>query len=114
LTASPTTRPLTLTAGELLCAVDGGDREVGVHRRAHRPADHYADGSTDPFSRWTKTRCTTPKSDTGLPADITTLPEPETWGLGIDDGPNCTNTVLYDFFKQQNPPQKASLYYIGS
>lgn len=61
--------------------------------------------------RWTRTRCTTPKDDTGLKGDITTMPEPNTWGLGIDDGPNCTNTKLYDFLKQNN--QKASLYYIG-
>jgi hypothetical protein len=40
------------------------------------------------------------------------LPEPETWGLGIDDGPNCTNSLFYDFLKENN--QKASLYYIGS
>lgn len=49
-----------------------------------------------------------------MPTDVTNLPEPDTWGLGIDDGPNCTNAGLYDFFKQQQPPQKASLYYIGS
>lgn len=60
---------------------------------------------------WSITRCTTPKQ-TGLPADVSSVPEPRTMGYGFDDGPNCTHNVFYDFLASQN--QKATMFYIGS
>lgn len=47
-----------------------------------------------------------------IPVDVYQCPEPSTWGLTFDDGPNCTQEVLYDFLKEQN--QKATMFYIGS
>ncbi|KNC98727.1 uncharacterized protein SPPG_06405 [Spizellomyces punctatus DAOM BR117] len=83
------------------------------------PKNWTADGAavttgysaTDPDCWWTATQCTTPKHPNIL-ADIVACPEPGTWGITYDDGPNCTNTAFYDFLKQNN--QKASMYYIGS
>jgi len=43
---------------------------------------------TDPDCWWTWGHCDTPANSTGLVADITTVPEPLTWGLGFDDGPS--------------------------
>jgi hypothetical protein len=40
-------------------------------------------------------------TSTGLPADITILPEPMTWGLAFDDGPNCSHNALYDYLQEQ-------------
>ncbi|RSH89581.1 hypothetical protein EHS25_002132 [Saitozyma podzolica] len=68
--------------------------------------------STDPDCWWTSTLCTTPNASTGLPADITNVPEPMTWGLGFDDGPNCSHNALYDYLLQEN--LKATMFYIGS
>ncbi|KIR29893.1 chitin deacetylase 2 [Cryptococcus deuterogattii 99/473] len=68
--------------------------------------------SSDPDCWWTHNKCTTPSSDTGLKADITTVPEPMTWGLGFDDGPNCSHNALYDLLLENN--QKATMFYIGS
>lgn len=59
-------------------------------------------GGQDPDCWWTYTQCTTPKSDTGLPADITTVPEPGSYGLTYDDGPNCANKPFYDYLKSNN------------
>ena len=64
--------------------------------------------NTDPDCWWTWRSCTTPSEDTGLPADITTVPEPQTWGLGFDDGPNCSHNALYDLLYENN--QKATMY----
>ncbi|TXT10702.1 hypothetical protein VHUM_02207 [Vanrija humicola] len=61
---------------------------------------------------WTWKQCTTPAASTGLVADITTMPEPETWGLGFDDGPNCSHNALYNFL--QDNSQKATMFFIGS
>jgi hypothetical protein len=58
--------------------------------------------STDPDCWWTWKQCTTPAASTGLPADITTVPEPETWGLGFDDGPNCSHNALYDYLQEED------------
>lgn len=66
--------------------------------------------SSDPDCWWTHNKCTTPSSDTGLKADITTVPEPMTWGLGFDDGPNCSHNALYDLLLENN--QKATMYVI--
>lgn len=63
--------------------------------------------ATDPDCWWTWHQCTTPANATGLPADITTVPEPNTWGLGFDDGPNCSHNAFYDFLLENN--QKATL-----
>ncbi|KAL7420139.1 chitin deacetylase [Cryptotrichosporon argae] len=68
--------------------------------------------STDPDCWWSWHQCTTPAADTGLPADIVTVPEPMTWGFGFDDGPNCSHNALYDFLSENN--QKATMFYIGS
>lgn len=66
---------------------------------------------TDPDCWWSFSRCTTPKLN-GLAVDVSSCPEPSTWGLSIDDGPNCSHNAYYDFLRQSN--QKATLFYIGS
>ncbi|KJA15621.1 carbohydrate esterase family 4 protein [Hypholoma sublateritium FD-334 SS-4] len=66
---------------------------------------------TDPDCWWSFAKCTTPKLS-GLVADISSVPEPNTLGYGFDDGPNCGHNVFYDFLTAQN--QKATMYYIGS
>lgn len=68
--------------------------------------------NADPDCWWTWKGCTTPAPSTGLQADISTVPEPMTWGLTYDDGPNCSHNALYDFLNENN--QKATLFYIGS
>jgi hypothetical protein len=60
---------------------------------------------------WTIRQCTTPKI-AGLPADVSSVPEPLTMGYGFDDGPNCTHNAFYSYLASQN--QKATMYYIGS
>jgi len=67
--------------------------------------------ATDPNCWWTWNGCVTPKAP-GVNPDIYTCPEPDTWGLTYDDGPNCTHNVLYDYLKANN--QKATMFYIGS
>ncbi|ORX33816.1 hypothetical protein BD324DRAFT_638707 [Kockovaella imperatae] len=67
---------------------------------------------TDPDCWWSWAKCDTPKADTGLQPDITTVPTPETWGLGFDDGPNCSHNALYDYLQENN--QRATMFYIGS
>ncbi|WOO79062.1 Chitin deacetylase [Vanrija pseudolonga] len=71
---------------------------------------NYPPGDADCW--WTQTRCTTPAASLGLQPDITNLPEPETWGLGFDDGPNCSHNALYNFLQTNN--QKATMFFIGS
>lgn len=46
-------------------------------------------GVVDPDCWWSYKQCTTPKL-AGLQADITRCAEPQSWGLTIDDGPNCS------------------------
>ena len=36
---------------------------------------------------WTQGGCTQPAEDLGITPDVTTLPIPESWGYGFDDGP---------------------------
>lgn len=67
--------------------------------------------ATDPDCWWSWSHCTTPKVQ-GLTADISTCPEPDTWGLTYDDGPNCTHNAFYNYLEQQG--YKATLFYIGS
>lgn len=69
-------------------------------------------GGQDPDCWWTYTTCTSPKADTGLPADVTVVPEPGSYGLTVDDGPNCNNGFFYDYLKSND--YKATLFYIGS
>ncbi|ORX53586.1 chitin deacetylase [Hesseltinella vesiculosa] len=69
------------------------------------------DTVNDPDCWWTATGCTVPKL-ANVNKDIFNCPEPETWGLSYDDGPNCSHNAFYDFLKQQG--LKASMFYIGS
>lgn len=66
---------------------------------------------TDPDCWWTFNGCDTPKHP-NLPNDLISCPEPDTWGLTFDDGPNCTHNAFYDFLQKNN--QKATMFYIGS
>ncbi|KAI7874401.1 chitin deacetylase [Lichtheimia hyalospora FSU 10163] len=66
----------------------------------------------DPDCWWSATTCTKPKHK-GINADIYRCPEPETWGLTFDDGPNCSHNAFYDFL-QQDMKVKATMFYIGS
>ncbi|KAJ2962399.1 hypothetical protein NQZ79_g2457 [Umbelopsis isabellina] len=69
------------------------------------------DMNKDPDCWWSATTCVTPKHP-GVLADIYRCPEPDTWGLTFDDGPNCSHNAFYDFLQHNN--QKASMFYIGS
>ncbi|KAI3614767.1 hypothetical protein CBS9595_004038 [Malassezia furfur] len=69
------------------------------------------DTSSDPDCWWTAKNCVQPKHQ-GLDMDLTSCPEPNTWGLTFDDGPNCTHNAFYDFLSQNN--LKATMFYIGS
>ncbi|KAI7862009.1 chitin deacetylase 1 [Spinellus fusiger] len=69
------------------------------------------DVHADPYCWWSAGQCTTPKT-AGINADIVECPQPQTWGLTFDDGPNCSHNAFYDFLAQQN--QKASMFYTGS
>nr|XP_019050071.1 hypothetical protein I302_00492 [Kwoniella bestiolae CBS 10118]OCF29001.1 hypothetical protein I302_00492 [Kwoniella bestiolae CBS 10118] len=68
--------------------------------------------ASDPDCWWTWRGCTNPDSSLGVDADHTTVPEPDTWGLGFDDGPNCSHNAFYDHL--QSNGQKATMFYIGS
>ncbi|TFK48946.1 carbohydrate esterase family 4 protein [Heliocybe sulcata] len=67
--------------------------------------------AADPDCWWSYHQCTTPKIS-GIANDVTRCPTPNTWGLTVDDGPNCSHNAYYDYLQQQN--QKATLFYIGS
>ncbi|GAA5876909.1 hypothetical protein JCM8547_006308 [Rhodosporidiobolus lusitaniae] len=69
------------------------------------------DGNTDADCWWTWKQCTTPKLE-GLSPDISSCPEPNTWGFTLDDGPNCSHNAYYDYLEEQK--QKATLFYVGS
>ncbi|WFD36386.1 hypothetical protein MCUN1_003265 [Malassezia cuniculi] len=66
---------------------------------------------SDPDCWWTFNRCTEPKSD-NIPTDISSCPEPSTWGLTFDDGPNCSHNEFYDYLQQQK--LRATMFYIGT
>jgi hypothetical protein len=72
--------------------------------------DGYNEG-TDPDCWWSATTCTKPKLE-GVNEDIYTCPEPETWGLTYDDGPNCSHNAFYDYLEAEKI--KATMFYIGS
>ncbi|WFD00156.1 hypothetical protein MYAM1_002903 [Malassezia yamatoensis] len=91
----------------------------GVQPKGAAP-DHYGisdqasnsyDLNKDPDCWWTTTGCTKPKHD-NIGNDLTACPEPNTWGLTFDDGPNCTHNAFYDYLSQQK--LKATLFYIGT
>lgn len=64
--------------------------------------------ATDPDCWWSWSECTSPKAtNAGIPKDVTTVPEPLTWGLAFDDGPNCSHNAFYDYLMEQN--QKATM-----
>lgn len=67
--------------------------------------------TSDPDCWYEYHKCVTPKHP-GLPEDVWQCPEPDTWGLTFDDGPNCSHNAFYDFLQQNK--QKATLFYIGS
>ncbi|CDH55079.1 chitin deacetylase [Lichtheimia corymbifera JMRC:FSU:9682] len=69
------------------------------------------DENEDPDCWWSATTCTVPKHK-DVNADIYACPEPETWGLTYDDGPNCSHNAFYDFLEQNK--LKATMFYIGS
>ncbi|KAM0751267.1 chitin deacetylase-like manno protein MP98 [Meredithblackwellia eburnea MCA 4105] len=66
---------------------------------------------TDTDCWWSWAKCTTPKIKT-LPTDVTKCEEPNTFGLTLDDGPNCSHNAYYDYLNQIG--MKASLFYVGS
>lgn len=71
--------------------------------------------ATDPDCWWTWNGCVNSKYDylvSNNVADIYKVPEPETFGLNFDDGPNCTHNAFYDFLKEKD--LTASMFYIGS
>ncbi|WFD35854.1 hypothetical protein MCUN1_002722, partial [Malassezia cuniculi] len=84
---------------------DDGDH-MGISDDAN---DSYP--KSDPDCWWTATGCTTPKAD-GLNADISECPEPGTWGLTFDDGPNCSHNAFYDFLQQNK--LTATMFFIGA
>ncbi|CAO3657250.1 unnamed protein product [Mucor hiemalis] len=69
------------------------------------------DQSKDPDCWWSASTCTKPKLQ-DVNEDIYACPEPETWGLTYDDGPNCSHNAFYDYLEDQK--LKASMFYIGS
>lgn len=69
------------------------------------------DESSDPDCWWSASTCTKPKHP-NVNEDIYACPEPETWGLTYDDGPNCSHNAFYDFLQQEK--LKATMFYIGS
>jgi len=69
------------------------------------------DYDTDKECWWTDSTCVVPKA-AWLPPDFSACPEPRTWGLTFDDGPNCANALLYDFLAKEK--LKATLFYIGA
>ncbi|SAM02956.1 hypothetical protein [Absidia glauca] len=69
------------------------------------------DQSKDPDCWWSSSTCTKPKHPS-INEDIYQCPEPDTWGLTYDDGPNCSHNAFYDYLEQQK--LKASMFYIGS
>ncbi|WWC93160.1 uncharacterized protein L201_008128 [Kwoniella dendrophila CBS 6074] len=68
--------------------------------------------AADPDCWWTWKQCTKGDPGNGINADFTTVPEANTWGLGFDDGPNCSHNAFYDYLRDNG--QKATMFYIGS
>lgn len=69
------------------------------------------DSASDPDCWWSSSVCVHPKL-ADVNEDIINCPEPETWGLTYDDGPNCSHNAFYDYLQDQK--LKATMFYIGS
>ncbi|TIB39960.1 hypothetical protein E3P86_00903 [Wallemia ichthyophaga] len=67
--------------------------------------------ASDPDCWFTYDKCTSPKID-GLAEDFWKAPEPNTWSLGFDDGPNCSHNTFYNFLSDND--LTATMFYIGS
>lgn len=85
-----------------------------------RPTTLNADGAplftgydvaADPQAWWSASGTHVSKIP-GIPTDSFTCPSPNTWGLGIDDGPSCSQAPLHDLLRTNNI--RAALFYIGS
>ncbi|KAF0506319.1 chitin deacetylase [Gigaspora margarita] len=85
--------------------------DIEPHQVVNGGLDRSNYPDSDPDCWWTYEQCSAPKAP-GLQPDITICPEPETWGLTYDDGPNCTHNAFYDFLSENN--QKATMFFIGS
>ncbi|WFD40790.1 uncharacterized protein MJAP1_003779 [Malassezia japonica] len=85
-------------------ADNSGGQSMGINMQGY-------DNKDDPDCWWSASGCKKPKQK-GLVEDLYTCPEPDTWGLTFDDGPNCTHNAFYDFLKKEK--LKATLFYIGS
>ncbi|WFD00024.1 hypothetical protein MYAM1_002770 [Malassezia yamatoensis] len=69
------------------------------------------DTANDPDCWWSAKQCKQPKHSNLVP-DLFECPEPDTWGLTFDDGPNCTHNAFYNFLSQNK--LKATMFFIGS
>ncbi|WFD27200.1 hypothetical protein MNAN1_002196 [Malassezia nana] len=69
------------------------------------------DADSDPDCWWSTSGCLKPKAK-GISEDVSECPEPHTWGLTFDDGPNCGHNEFYDFLKDNK--LKATMFYIGA
>lgn len=91
-TKAPSIRPRTMTAS--------GGLDMSNYSSAE-----------DPDCWWSASTCTKPKL-ADVNEDIVNCPEPETWGLTYDDGPNCSHNAFYNYL--QDNKLKATMFYIGS
>lgn len=82
----------------------------GHYGISDQASDSY-DNDKDPDCWWTATGCMKPKHK-DLGPDVKDCPEPNTWGLTFDDGPNCSHNAFYDYLNKQK--LKATLFYIGT
>ena len=88
------------------------EQKQGVkhHMAISKHESHQYSDSADPDCWWSATMCTKPKIN--MTEDITFCPEPQTWGLTFDDGPDCGHNEFYDFLQSKN--LRATMFYIGS
>ena len=86
---------------------EGNDDHMGITDKQN---DKY-EKSGDPDCWWTASKCTKPKAK-NIPEDLYKCPEPKTWGLTFDDGPNCSHNEFYDFLQKNK--LRATLFYIGT
>ena len=85
---------------------EGTDDNMGISDKQN---DNY--DKKDPDCWWSATKCNKPKAK-NIPEDLYECPEPKTWGLTFDDGPNCSHNEFYDFMQKNK--LRATLFYIGS
>ncbi|CAG8829010.1 38400_t:CDS:2, partial [Gigaspora margarita] len=85
--------------------------DIQPHTLVNGDIDQSNYPDSDPDCWWTYNQCSTPNAP-GVQPDVTICPEPETWGLTYDDGPNCSHNAFYDFLKKNN--QQATMFFIGS